>query len=67
VVFKHFYRVEGAVASGSGLGLSLAQQLAVLVDGSTEVDSTPGHTTFSLVLPLHLQANELGLQTQAVA
>jgi signal transduction histidine kinase len=67
LIFERFYRVEGAVASGSGLGLSLAQQLAALMDGSIEVDSTPGRTTFSLVLPLHLPASEPGLQTQAVA
>jgi signal transduction histidine kinase len=67
LIFERFYRIEGTVASGSGLGLSLAQQLAALMDGSIDVDSNPGHTTFSLVLPIHLPANELRLTTHAGA
>ena len=31
------------------------------MDGRIDVDSNPGRTTFSLVLPLHLPANEPGL------
>ena len=52
-IFERFYRLEGAVASGSGLGLSLAQQVAALMAGSIDVDSNPGRTSFSLALPLH--------------
>jgi signal transduction histidine kinase len=60
-IFERFYRLEGALASGSGLGLSLAQQLAALMAARIDVDSSPGRTTFSLVLPLHLSADESGL------
>jgi signal transduction histidine kinase len=51
-VFERFYRVEGGVASGSGLGLAIARELAQLMGGSIELDSRPGRTVFSLVLPL---------------
>jgi signal transduction histidine kinase len=65
-IFERFYRLEGAVASGSGLGLSLAQQLAALMAGRIDVDSSPGRTTFSLVLPLQLSADESGRETHAL-
>ncbi len=67
LIFERFYRIEGTVASGSGLGLSLAQQLAALMDGRIDVDSSPGRTTFSLVLPLHLPATQPRLETHALA
>jgi two-component system OmpR family sensor kinase len=50
-VFERFYRVEGAVASGSGLGLAIARDVAALMGGEIELDSEPGRTVFSLVLP----------------
>jgi signal transduction histidine kinase len=50
-VFERFYRLSGAVASGSGLGLAIARQLAALMDGAVELQSVPGRTCFSLVLP----------------
>ena len=50
-VFERFFRLDGARASGSGLGLAIARELAELMDGSVEVDSEPGRTVFSLVLP----------------
>jgi len=50
-IFERFYRLEGSVASGSGLGLAIARELAELMGGSVELDSTPGRTLFSLVLP----------------
>jgi signal transduction histidine kinase len=50
-VFERFYRVEGAIASGSGLGLAIARELAELMDGTIELRSRPGRTTFSLRLP----------------
>ena len=67
LIFERFYRIEGTVASGSGLGLSLAQQLAALMDGRIDVNSSPGRTTFSLALPRHLPANQPGLETHALA
>lgn len=50
-VFERFYRVEGTRASGSGLGLAIAGELARLMDGSIELESRPGRTVVSLVLP----------------
>jgi signal transduction histidine kinase len=50
-LFERFFRLDGARASGSGLGLAIAKELAELMDGSVEVDSEPGRTVFSLVLP----------------
>ena len=50
-LFERFFRLGGARASGSGLGLTIAKELAELMDGSVEVDSEPGRTVFSLVLP----------------
>ena len=67
LIFERFYRIEGSVASGSGLGLSLAQQLAALMDGRIDVNSTPGRTTFSLALPRHLPANQPRLETHVLA
>jgi signal transduction histidine kinase len=63
LIFERFYRIEGSFASGSGLGLSLARQLAALMNGRIDVDSNPGRTTFSLVLPIHLPTNEPRLKT----
>jgi signal transduction histidine kinase len=50
-LFQRFFRVDGTRASGSGLGLAIARELAELMDGAIEVDSTPGRTVFALVLP----------------
>jgi signal transduction histidine kinase len=51
-LFERFFRLDGTRASGSGLGLAIAKQLAELMDGRVAVDSQPGRTVFSLVLPL---------------
>ena len=50
-LFERFFRLDGTRASGSGLGLAIARQLAELMDGAIELDSRPGRTVFSLVLP----------------
>jgi signal transduction histidine kinase len=50
-VFDRFYRLDGARASGSGLGLAIARELASLMGGRLELDSTPHLTRFTLVLP----------------
>jgi signal transduction histidine kinase len=50
-VFGRFYRVEGGVASGSGLGLSIARELARLMGGDVRLDSVARPTAFVLDLP----------------
>ncbi|MDH5389040.1 MAG: nitrogen regulation protein NR(II) [Gammaproteobacteria bacterium] len=40
-------------AEGTGLGLSIAQTLINQHNGLIEFTSTPGHTVFTLLLPLH--------------
>jgi signal transduction histidine kinase len=49
-IFERFYRVEGGVAWGSGLGLAMAKELARLMDGVVAVESRPGRTVFALEL-----------------
>jgi signal transduction histidine kinase len=50
-VFDRFYRADGALASGSGLGLAIARELAEVMGGEIELDSRPGRTVFTLLLP----------------
>ncbi|MCX7169927.1 MAG: nitrogen regulation protein NR(II) [Proteobacteria bacterium] len=49
---KIFYPLVSGREGGSGLGLTLAQSFIRQHHGSIEVDSRPGHTCFSLLLPL---------------
>jgi two-component system sensor histidine kinase TctE len=50
-VFERFYRIEGGKASGSGLGLSIARELARLMHGSVRLESAPGRTVVTLEVP----------------
>jgi signal transduction histidine kinase len=50
-LFERFYRGNGTKASGSGLGLAIARELAELMGGRIALDSRPGRTIVSLVLP----------------
>ena len=50
-LFERFYRGESTKASGSGLGLAIAKELAALMGGEIAVESRPGRTVFSVVLP----------------
>jgi signal transduction histidine kinase len=50
-LFERFFRLDGTRASGSGLGLAIAKELAELMGGALEVQSRPGRTVFSLLLP----------------
>ncbi len=56
-VFEKFYRTEKAERSGemgSGVGLSIVEQIARQHGGSVRVESAPGQgSTFTLVLPHH--------------
>lgn len=46
-------------AEGSGLGLALAQQVAREHRGSLAYRSRPGHTVFTLLLPLHIEDEDI--------
>ncbi len=50
-VFDRFYRVEGGMASGSGLGLSIARELARLMGGEVILESEARPTVFVVDLP----------------
>ena len=47
-----FYPMITGRAEGTGLGLSIAQSLINQHNGLIECESEPGHTVFSIYLPL---------------
>ena len=47
-----FYPMVSGRAEGTGRGLSITQNIITRHQGLIECDSTPGHTTFTLFLPL---------------
>ncbi len=49
---KIFHPLVTGRASGTGLGLSLAQEFVQQHGGMVEFDSRPGHTEFRMILPL---------------
>lgn len=55
-LFERFYRGEGGAAFGSGIGLAIARELAVRMNGTIDLASKPGGTTFTLTLPIAPQA-----------
>jgi len=50
-----FYPMVSGRASGSGLGLSIAQDIVHQYHGLIECESRPGHTQFSILLPLETE------------
>jgi two-component system nitrogen regulation sensor histidine kinase GlnL len=52
LVDQLFLPLVSGRAEGSGLGLALAQQVAREHRGSLAYRSRPGHTVFTLLLPL---------------
>jgi len=54
-----FYPLISGRANGTGLGLSLSQNILKNHEGLIECDSKPGRTYFSLTLPLSLEAEDI--------
>jgi len=52
-IFEPFFTTK---ASGTGLGLAIVERIVTAHAGDVMVDSGPGGTTFSLLLPLDLEA-----------
>lgn len=50
---KIFFPMVTGRAEGSGLGLSISQSLIQQHDGLIECQSEPGHTVFSVILPIN--------------
>ncbi|MGD0167899.1 MAG: HAMP domain-containing sensor histidine kinase [Gaiellaceae bacterium] len=50
-VFERFFRLEGGRSSGSGLGLAIAREWALKMEGAVTLESQPGTTLVSLLLP----------------
>ena len=47
-----FYPLVTSRDSGTGLGLPLAQDLVKRHGGTIEYDSVPGHTVFTILVPI---------------
>ena len=55
-IFEEFVQVSESKQPGTGLGLPISRRLALLLDGSLTVCSTPGQgSTFRLTLPASLE------------
>ena len=54
---RMFFPLVSGREGGSGLGLTLAQSFVQQHQGTVECDSRPGHTCFTIHLPLELMAS----------
>ncbi len=62
-IFEEFVQVSPTQQPGTGLGLPISRRLAALLDGSREVESTPGQgSVFSLRLPREAQPRLVELE-----
>ena len=52
-IFQPFFTTKDA-EKGTGVGLALASQIVDEHNGSINVNSKPGRTVFSILLPMHI-------------
>ncbi|QYO68759.1 GHKL domain-containing protein [Leptolyngbya sp. 7M] len=50
-IFEPFFTTK-PVGEGSGLGLDIVRRIVAKHHGNVELESEPGHTTFSVWLPM---------------
>jgi two-component system nitrogen regulation sensor histidine kinase GlnL len=50
---KIFFPLFSAREGGTGLGLTIAQSFINQQRGTIDVESAPGHTCFTVMLPVH--------------
>lgn len=63
-IFARFYRPENVQhISGTGIGLSMVKDLVMLVGGDIKLQSWPGHTCFTVTLPIEKLDSENGINT----
>ncbi|MFW6058990.1 MAG: ATP-binding protein [Phycisphaeraceae bacterium] len=70
-IFDKFTQLDPSVTKhhgGTGLGLTISQQLATMLQGTIELDSAPGQgATFTLVIPVLLQRRTVPLMPERPA
>jgi signal transduction histidine kinase len=65
-IFEEFVQVSPTQQVGTGLGLPISRRLALLLDGSLEVESVVGEgSTFTLKLPNETQAKSFDFEEQS--
>lgn len=64
-IFEPFFTTKG-VNEGTGLGLDIAARVVKNHGGNIQVDSKPGNTVFSIILPLRCVKPSAGQEDHAV-